>query len=304
MIKTYKVEEGDFMDDFLVKLQRRRSEFFGRMKLFFILDVAVIFSIFYAIFIIFNMEYFLNRYMAFIQFPVKMIPPLFSLITGIVIGLFLHKKDRKINVSILIENKYSELKEKLRTAYDNRDEENVIVDSLKNQVSEALDKVSISKILTGGKLFLRLIITILFLAGAATVAFNPDKYAIPVDTLTNISEALTGTTEETTNVTLDVAGVIEDSDKAGTDGGGNITGKPRIAPIEGKKIDLGISGGSETGFEIKKVSQTQNQFIKSAAFPVDVLGSNVSDGGYSILMKKTETEKELINKYAIEQSRI
>jgi len=36
---------------------------------------------------------------------------------------------------------------------------------------------------------------------------------------------------------------------------------------------------------------------------VDILGSNVSDGGYSLLMKKTETEKQLINKYAVERVR-
>jgi len=60
----------------------------------------------------------------------------------------------------------------------------------------------------------------------------------------------------------------------------------------------------DTGFDVRDTSQTSNQFIKSAAFPVDVLGSNVSDGGYSMLMKKTETEKMLINKYAVERSKI
>jgi hypothetical protein len=33
------------------------------------------------------------------------------------------------------------------------------------------------------------------------------------------------------------------------------------------------------------------------------MGSNVSDGGYSMLMKKTESEKQLINKYAVEISK-
>ena len=292
------------MDEFLEKLQKRRSEYFGRMRLLFILDIVAIFSIFYAIFIIFNLEYFLNKSSLLLLIPVKIVPPLLALIIGISGALFLHKKDKKINVSFLIENKYSELKEKLRTAYDNREDTNVIVDSLKSQVSEALDKVSVSQILTRGKLATKLLITIVFLAGAATVANDPVKYGIPVDTLTNISEAITGTPEETTNVTLDVGGRPEESDKAGKDGGGNITGKPAIASIEGKKIDLPIYGGSETGFEVRDTSQTQNEFMKSAAFPVDILGSNVSDGGYSILMKKTETEKLLINKYAVERSKI
>jgi len=40
----------------------------------------------------------------------------------------------------LIEKKFSELKEKLRTAYDNRDESNIILDALKSEVSEGLIK--------------------------------------------------------------------------------------------------------------------------------------------------------------------
>ncbi len=292
------------MDDFLQKLEKLRAEYSHRMRLLFIFDLIAVFSIFYAIFIIFNVEYFLNKSTLLIQFPVKVIPPILALIIGLAFDSLLHKKDSKINLSLLIEKKYSELKEKLRTAYDNRDETNIIVDSLKTQVSEGLDKVSAARILSAGKLLSKLLITIIFLAGAATVAFNPDRYAIPVDTLTNLSETITGKGEETTNVTLDVAGRPEDFEKAGKDGGGDIRGKPKIASIEGKNIDLTIYGGSETGYEVRDVSQAQNQFTKSAAFPVDILGSNVSDGGFSILMKKTETEKELINKYAVERSKI
>jgi len=39
---------------------------------------------------------------------------------------------------------------------------------------------------------------------------------------------------------MDIAGNPEDFDKAGEDGGGNIKGKPKIATIEGKNIDLTI----------------------------------------------------------------
>ncbi len=293
------------MDDFLQKLMKLRSEYSGRMRLLFIFDLIAIFSIFYAIFVIFNMEYFLSKSTLLMHLPVKIIPPILALAMGAACALLLHKKDRKINLSLLIENKYSELKEKLRTAYDNRDEANIIVDSLKIQVSEALDKVSAARMLSAGRLLFKLLITIIFLAGAATVAFNPDKYHIPVDTLTNLSEAITGKTEGATNATIDVAGRPEDFDKAGKDGGGDIRGKPKIASIEGKNIDLTIYGGSETGFEVRDVSQTQNLFSRTVGdFPVNVLGSNVSDGGFSILMKKTETEKELINKYAVERSKI
>lgn len=47
-----------------------------------------------------------------------------------------------------------------------------------------------------------------------------------------------------------------------------------------------------------------NQFMPSARYPVDVLGSNVSDGGYATLMQKTEAEKKLIQDYAVNISEI
>ncbi len=292
------------MDEFLVKLQKIKSGIFSRMRLLFILDIVAIFSIFYSVFIILNMEYFINKTAFYIPFPVSFIPPALALFFGAGIALLLHKKDSKINLYILIEKKYSELKEKLRTAYDNREESNIILDTLKSDVSGALDKVSSAQILTSGKLMSRLIITIIFLAGTVTIALNPGTYAIPIKTIEDISDTITGDGENGGNQSLDMTGNPEDFDKAGEDGGGNIKGKPQIATIEGKDIDLTIFPGYEQGFEFKGVSQTQNQFIKSAAFPVDILGSNVSDGGYSILMKKTETEKQLINKFAVERSKI
>lgn len=291
------------MDEFLVKLLKLKSGIFSRMKLLFLLDMVAIFSIFYSLFIITNMEYFLNKTTFFIPFPVSFIPPALALFMGAGIALLLHRKDRKINLYLLIEKKFSELKERLRTAYDNRNDSNIIIDALKSEVSGGLDKVTSEKILTTGNLISRLLITFIFLSGTMIIAQNPDT-RIPVKTIEDLGKTLTGNGEKGGNETMDMAGNPEEFDKAGEDGGGNIKGKPKIATIEGKNIDLTIFPGYESGYELKDVSQTQNQFIKSAAFPVDILGSNVSDGGYSLLMKKTETEKQLINKYAVERSKI
>ena len=292
------------MNDFLDKLSKIRSGFFGRMRFLFLLDLISIFSIFYAIFIIFQVEYFLNKSSFYLPIPVKFVPPVLAFIIAIIIALLLHRKDTKINVNLLIENKYSELKEKLRTAYDNRDETNVIVDSLKDAVSDVLTTVSSSHLLSTGKIVLKILITIVFISGVATVSLDPEKYSIPVDTITNITSTITGTTGGGTNETMQVVGRPENVDKVGTKGGGDIFGKPKIASIEGKNIDLTLYSGMGTGFEVRDASQTLYQFIRSAAFPVDVLGSNVSDGGYSILMKKTEAEKKLIEDYAVERSKI
>lgn len=292
------------MNDFLDKLLKIRSGFSKRMRFLFLLDLISVFSIFYAIFIIFQVEYFLNKSTFYLPFQVKFVPPVMAFIIAIIIGLMLHRKDSRIDVNRLIERKHNELKEKLRTAYDSKDETNAIVDSLKDDVSSLLANVSSSHLLPAGKIVLKLLITIIFISGVATVSLDPEKYTIPVDTITNITSTITGTVGEGTNETMQVVGRPENVDKVGTKGGGDIFGKPKIASIEGKNIDLTLYSGMGTGFEVRDSSQTLYQFIRSAAFPVDVLGSNVSDGGYSILMKKTETEKKLIENYAVERSKI
>ncbi len=291
------------MSDFLDKLLKIRSEYFKRMRLLFILDLIAIFSIFYAIFIILSVDKFLEK-SSLEQTLAIIISLATAFIIAIIIAFLLHRKDHKINVTLITESKYPELREKLRTAYDNRDETNIIVDSLKSLVSDALDKASASQLLSRNKIFSKILIAIIFIVFTVMVNENRDIVSIPPDTIANNFKNITGIGKGPVNETVEVVGRPADFEKASTTGGGEIFGKPKIASIEGKNIDLTIYSSMGPGFEVREASQTRNQFIKSAAFPVDVLGSNVSDGGYSILMKKTETEKELINKYAVEISKI
>jgi hypothetical protein len=291
------------MEDFLDKLQKTRAGFFSRTRLVFFLDLIAIFSILYAIFIIVNLEYLLTKSSIPSSIPINIIPPAIAIIISLIISTLLHKKDKKTNVIRLIENKYPELKERLSTAYDNRDESNIIVDSLKTDVSGSMAPVSPSMLLSKGKIISKIMITIIFLAGMAFISLNPQDIQIPQNTLDNMTKAITGEDQNNTGL-IDITGRPEDMENIGAKGSGDIFGKPKIASIEGKNIDLTLYTGDNTGTTVSDYTPTSNQFIKSAAFPVDVLGSNVSDGGYSMLMKKSETEKQLINKYAVERSKI
>ncbi|HEY9206293.1 MAG TPA: hypothetical protein VIO58_10275 [Candidatus Methanoperedens sp.] len=292
------------MSDFLDKLLKIRSGFFGKMRLIMILDLIIIFSIIYSIFIILNAGYFLEKSIPNSQIPVSAIPPVLAVFIAIIGAYLLHRKDKRMNVTLLIEKKYPELDERLRTAYDNRDESNVILESLKSYVFETLDKVSVSQLFAKGRIAAKIMITIIFIAATAYVFVTPDA-RIPPDDVAKFAGTISGTMGNLTNETItSVTGVPEDGNKAGKTGSGYIFGQPKIAPVEGKPVDLALEMGGGVGNVPKDYNPEQNQFIKSAAFPVDVLGSNVSDGGYSILMKKSETDKELINKYAVERSKI
>jgi hypothetical protein len=291
------------MEDFLDKLQRTRAGFFSRTRLIFFLDLIAIFSILYAIFTIVNLDYLLSKSSITSLILINFIPPAIAIIIALISSTLLHKKDKKTNVIRLIENKYPELKERLSTAYDNRDESNIIVDSLKTFVSESMTSVSPSMLLSKGKIISKIMITIIFLAGMAYISLNPQGIQIPQNTLDNMTKTFTGQEQNNTGLT-DLTGIPETVDNSGAKGSGNIFGKPKIASIQGKNIDLTLYPGDNTGTTVTDYTPTSNQFITSAAFPVDVIGSNVSDGGYSMLMAKSETEKQLINNYAVAVSKI
>lgn len=266
------------------------------------MDLISIFSIFYAIFIILSAGFFLDKFFNDPRIPTKIILPIIAFIIAIVGAFLLHRNDHKIKFNFLVEGKYPELKEKLRTAYDNISESNVIVDSLKSLVLDGLAIVSSSRLIQGSVIVTKIILVIIFISTATFISLNPDKYSIPPDTIANNFKNLTGIGNTDMNGTIDITGSFENSENIGQNGSGNIFGKPKIASIEGKNIDITLYSGEDIGFEVRDTNQASNQFIKSVAFPVDVLGSNVSDGGYSMLMKKTENEKQLINKYAVERS--
>lgn len=296
------------MDELMEKLLKLQSDYFRRRQLLFIFDLISIFAIFFAISIIFHVEFFLNE-SSFVKqiLPIKIIPiipPVIAFIIAILGALLLHKNDHKIKFNLLIEDKYPEFKEKLRTAYDNISETNVIVESLKSLVSSELTIVSASKLIATSVIITKIIIVLTFVSVATVISSNPDKYSIPPDTIANNFKNLTGIGPGETNSTVDITGIPETVDNSGAKGSGNIFGKPKIASIQGKNIDLTLYPGDNTGTIITDYTPTSNQFITSAAFPVDVIGSNVSDGGYSMLMAKSETEKQLINNYAVAVSKI
>ncbi|HEY9245555.1 MAG TPA: hypothetical protein VIO11_01790, partial [Candidatus Methanoperedens sp.] len=251
-----------------------------------------------------NAGYFLEKSSLNLQIPVNIIPPVLASMAALIAALLLHRKDKRTNVTLLIEEKYEELNEKLRTAYDNRDDSNVIVDSLKNYVFDALAKVSPSQLLKKGRIAAKILIATIFIISTIVFIMNPG-FRVPPNDVAKFADTIGTAVGNLSNETFTViTGAPVDQNQAGKTGSGEILGRPEIAPVEGKPVDLALDIGGGQGNTPKDYSPEQNQFIRSAAFPVDVLGSNVSDGGYSILMKKSETEKELIDKYAVERSKI
>jgi len=282
------------VSDFIKKLMNIRTGFNRKMKFIFLIDLIIFFSIIYSITLILSLSFFLK--------PLTTIRPEYiqvaiSFVLSLIFSLLIHRKDKKINITAIIENKRTELKEKLSTAYDNKDRTNIIIESLKSDVSNLLSNVKSSELFDNKKILLKLLIAILFISATYIIQSSPETYTIPPEKITNTVKNITG--NSSTPQTSGIIGPSEDLKKSGKKGTGEIFGKPKIASIEGKSIDLTLYSSINTGFELKDTQESESQFIQSSEFPVDVVGSNVSDGGYNELMKKTELEKQIINKYAI-----
>src|SRR3990170_3610843 len=165
------------MDALLEKYLKVQSEYFKRRKLLFIFDLISLFSIFYAISVILQLGYFIAHAPSFTSMPIaiiNIIQAILAFFIAMIITFLLHRKDHKINTALLIENKYPELREKLRTAYDNINETNVIVESLKSLVLSGLSIVSASTLIPKSAVMAKIIITIIFLSAAAIVSLNPE----------------------------------------------------------------------------------------------------------------------------------
>jgi hypothetical protein len=296
------------MNDFFDKLLKIQSDYFRRMQYLFIFDLISIFTIFFAIFWWLRLDDFLNHFSMPSFIPTSIISPILAFVIAIIGAFLLHRNDHKKNVTLIIENKYPELKEKLRTAYDNRTESNVIVDSLKSLVSDGMTIVSASRLIAASIVVTKIVVVIIVVSTTVTLVSICPNCRAPPDTLTNaytnVSKTITGNTGAIANITNVPIGPIQNLQNTGSQGNGTIIGKPKIASLEGKNIDLTLISSMGTGFVPSAPSQQLNQFIRSASYPVDVLGSNVSDGGYSILMQKSEADKTLIQEYAVERSKI
>jgi hypothetical protein len=271
------------------KFIKIQSEFIRQIRLILILDLITIFCIFYLTFIILNVDYFLEKSTLISQIPANFTLLVLALVISIIGAFLLHRKDKKINVAMLIESSHSQLNERLRTAIDNRNENNVIIVSLKDYVSDALGKVSSSQLFKKRSIDAKILISIISILAIALVVFNPG-ITVPPEDVAKIAENIGGAMGILNN---DTSNAIKNDQ----------TNEPDIAIIEGIPVDMSLKEGEGHGNMPKDYTIDQNQFIRSTMFPIDIFGSNVSDGGYGALNKKSEAEKELINRYAVEISK-
>jgi hypothetical protein len=288
---------------FIDVLGRLNSSFRGKLRFLAMVDFITIAVLLYGVFFYFDVEDVLSHFAAS-RLPLSANELLIalSLLSSAVLVLFFHRGDRHRNVVLLIEERYPALQERLRTAWDNRERENVVMRSLSEEVLSSLRLVRVSALISQSAVVLKLVFAGMVILGSMFVTVNEEH--VSPETLSEISDlakTLTGKQEENGEAP---PGDFQNGDYESTgDGQGDIYGKPKIARLSGTKIDLLLYSGSGVGLELRSAEERRLQeFEQTPVYPVDAVASGTSDD-YNVIASKSGADKLLIRRYALEMNK-
>lgn len=190
-----------------------------------------------------------------LQGPRALIPGVaVALLTGAILSYFLARRRRRDVIS-LVEANYPGIREKLRTAWDNRERDSVIMRHLAEDVGALLGSVDFQGLVTYKGIALRLVVAIAcisFLGGSAMVD--------GVDSLTDPNPRVPFVSEpESPSLDIPEYTPVEE----------NPFGEPSMAEIEGEDLTLRLHTGYGADQMTGQGNSTDN-FTDSRSHPVDV----------------------------------
>ena len=229
----------------------------------------------------------LGTSIAFETVALSLIAVFFSLL----ITLVRHRRDDKTNAIPLIEKKNPDLHERLRTAYDNANESNLIVADLLNSVTSKIAVIASSALLIKGKLVIGIVL--ILVSSTATV------YVVDHDVRTSLFDQgeLSDFVDEYigndngASSGEDVYVFDNDGTDDGTGSGTeNLTGDTAIIVEDGKEVDLTLPAGSGVGFvEGDESEESDTDFTQSSPYERSVISSQTYNeelpAGYESIIK-------------------
>ena len=190
--------------------------------------------------------------------------------------LVVRARGRYMDVCAEIGTAYSELDEPLKTAHDNCEIENVVMEDLAEDVTKEMDNIAYSSFLDRKRIFSRIVAIILMALFIVSLAVTDFSVVESVDAanfpaLNKLAGGGGG----------DGGGSGENSgsmDMAGTGSVRDIYGEPSVASIEGTKLDLTMYTGVGSEFSIRETSETEtHDFKESSPFPVEPVASEAPE---------------------------
>ncbi len=217
-----------------------------------------------------------------------------AVVLSFLITIFLHIRDKILNAIYLVEESDPILRERLRTAYDNRKNHNIIIDNLINSVMSDAIKVKSSSFLNKRRIALGIIALILTSSSSAYVTTTDYRTDIsPIEISQIIEELPIPFMKNDEEVIPDMfpngdedGENGEESDEGGSE---NLFGEPAIIVIEGEEIDLTLPPGAGIGFSIKEEGEIRTEeFERSSAYDIKTISSqayyeSLPEGYHSII---------------------
>jgi hypothetical protein len=241
--------------EFLVDLSRLKAEYARFGFLIWLLNAAVVSIAIYAAFLLLGLPAFTRFYWQDF-FLLAQLPAIFSMLLGAAFATFIKKR----NKSDLFDLLDSELSEKVRTAYDNRDASTLPMHCLAKEVKSRLARVKSSQILNWRRVYLRTGLAALLLGTAIFIAHSQIGADIsPADfqSFSDLRDKALGifqnepSAQNTPKVNLS----------------GNIYGKPSPAVLSEAKLELQLYPGMGAG-SMAVQSEPENHLFQQST-PVE-----------------------------------
>ncbi|MGP8319677.1 MAG: DUF7502 family protein [Methanosarcinaceae archaeon] len=207
---------------------------------------------------------------------------------SLIITIMLHIRDKISSAVYLIEDKYPILYERLRTAYDNRKNRNIIVDNLLNNVLPDTTTVRSSSFLNKKRLAF-CIIAFVFTSSFFTYVTSSDHRVNTPEDLEQMIENLPFMQEEE-DKTQGLLPEDEGNSESDDSGSESFIGEPAIIVIEGEEIDLALPPGAGIGFSVGEEGEIRTEDFKpSSAYDINTVSSQAYyeslPEGYSNMIK-------------------
>jgi len=183
-----------------------------------------------------------------------------------------HYRAEKKDVISLIEETHPVLGERLRTAYDNRNTDNIIVRDLIGGVIIDSKPVKSSSFFDRRKLAKDLFVIVFAVSILAYVAGTGYQTTLSPTDLNGVIENIPFVSDSNG----DLFPVEENGGTSNNESQENLFGEPAVIVVEGKEVDLKIPPGAGQGFTSQETGEPMNEsFIQSGLVNPEAAASQV-----------------------------
>ena len=201
-----------------------------------------------------------------------------------------HYRAEKKDAISLIEETYPVLKERLRTAYDNRNTDNIIVRDLIGGVIIDSKPVKSSSFFNRRKLAKDLLVIVFTVSLLTYVAGTGYQTSISPTDLNGVIEKIPFVSDSNT----DLYPVEENGGTSNNDSQEGLFGEPAVVVVEGKEVDLKIPPGTGQGFTSQEegnqtnASFTQSDLVNPEAAASQAYYDNLPEGYRNVIQSYFE----------------